>query len=1582
MVTEQPIGIKCLDVTTAAVYSASLKDQYEVTLYPNYEILLTNSQEVLWFKNNLLVRKLKYDNKEDKIISSHIVHFNNDNNKSQQTYQKSKKKALTVVLTNRAYIYFEDDETFIVSFPFSVRKSFLFENGLILERSQSTSQDSTPMISSFINTNNINNNSDPSSSTSGNSSSSNSKPNFLTLLGPLSELGMLVSSSISSFAPNEELVWFPQDSDCSLAVTYNSSNSIITIYHVRYLTRNKNKSSGGKRTSLRKRSISRKSSMPNGATISNDTEINEGTPKPSGNNNKDSNNSANNPIQARRSISHSEMLYDRMPSGNTGADITNLDINDTSFTASNSFMNIEALRKDAVLTKVEKVQFKYLRKSLKVFSLHFTDKQGIVIVNKETKNTEVLIFNSSNNSVSLPSYQSSFNFRCSDAVALDSTHDGYLIALKENGKSACLVNPFLGLTSHDLLLNFKENIEALGHCSENCISLKTFPNSQIRIVQLLLEPLDELNMKCLKSLKHIFGPYAYEFVWLKWCTGLSFDKDGSGWQSFIITLLSIIVPAGTDFSDLVNSPSQNFIINQLYFANLLNQSNNLKLSQKYEQSLNSLAPNAILALHLIREELKLNILRGPTVEKFDILLAQFASWSGWSSSWVNYYLDTKPSDILDKKCRFRTLQPFDSPPNLLRSLCSIFSNNITPYITFSQISEENDAIDEIITPRTYYILRIFEAIVSPQFTSADIVNLMVEYGIDSFDLESYPIGISLPLKEYLASCIEDATVNSSLEFVELLGRKDLAKIIQGEKATAHKIINHNHLNNKDVNQVIQSIKNDDPIGAWDGQSEAEKLHITKLIFSEDRRYYEITKILQSSKIQTVTLNAPPNMNEYSMVNLQKELSTLVSLRTMTIPLGRGALFLSSRMPILTEKFPIPKLNFDTLIMPSNITLSLDKNLISSEIIDWGYFHNGASAGMTILKNAKNIVGSWIVFNKPHNLNSQHGGFLLALGLNGHLKNLEEWHMYNYLGPKHTHTSVGLLLGLSASARATMDMKLTKVLSVHVVALLPQGATDLNVSLPVQTAGLVGIGLLYLETQHRRMSDILLSQISNKISYNDRLVVDEGYRLAAGIALGYTNLGKGNHLKGLNDTHITDQLLSMAVSLKDMQGDQEYDKSAPGAIIALGFIYLRTNNYNIAYKLMVPETEKLLDYIRPDLLLLRIVVKNMILWNDVQETKSWVKSQVPKCLTQKYSIADIKSLDSDQLPYFNCIGGACVSIALKFASSGDITASETILYFLDHFMRLTIMAANSFDEKITQSSLLIIQDAIVLSSAIIMAGTGDLNTFRRLRIVHNRTTKSLLYSNYAAVSMALGFLFMGSGEYTFDDSNFSIAALFTAIYPAPAGGTESEIYLQALRHFWVLAAKPRCLVFRDVETDKPVEVQIKITLNSGKSFETKAPCLIPKLQDIRSIETTSKEYYTVLLSFDELMENQKLYEHFKKNLTVFVYKRQDSQKSTNLLRSIVQSVSKEFDQKKRDNVDKAYDILFENCNTIKEHELNGDLSVKNSRLEIRNMVKDPRNSDDLWNIKLLFAFYEKVDDIETHYLSTEFVETLKTEFLLS
>lgn len=74
------------------------------------------------------------------------------------------------------------------------------------------------------------------------------------------------------------------------------------------------------------------------------------------------------------------------------------------------------------------------------------------------------------------------------------------------------------------------------------------------------------------------------------------------------------------------------------------------------------------------------------------------------------------------------------------------------------------------------------------------------------------------------------------------------------------------------------------------------------------------------------------------------------------------------------------------------------------------------------------------------------------------------------------TSIGLLLGVSAAKLGTMDMSVTRLLSIHVPALLPPTSTELDVPHNVQVAAVVGIGLVYQGTAHRHTAEVLLAEI--------------------------------------------------------------------------------------------------------------------------------------------------------------------------------------------------------------------------------------------------------------------------------------------------------------------------------------------------------------------------------------------------------------------------------------------------------------------------------------------------------------------------
>jgi hypothetical protein len=84
-------------------------------------------------------------------------------------------------------------------------------------------------------------------------------------------------------------------------------------------------------------------------------------------------------------------------------------------------------------------------------------------------------------------------------------------------------------------------------------------------------------------------------------------------------------------------------------------------------------------------------------------------------------------------------------------------------------------------------------------------------------------------------------------------------------------------------------------------------------------------------------------------------------------------------------------------------------------------------------------------------------------------------VYDYLSRDSralSMTSIALLLGMASCHVGTRDQAVTKMLTVHVPSLHPElSTTDLEVQPSVQIAAVMGLGLLYLGTTHRRMTEV-------------------------------------------------------------------------------------------------------------------------------------------------------------------------------------------------------------------------------------------------------------------------------------------------------------------------------------------------------------------------------------------------------------------------------------------------------------------------------------------------------------------------------
>ncbi|XP_033307118.1 anaphase-promoting complex subunit 1 isoform X2 [Bombus bifarius] len=438
---------------------------------------------------------------------------------------------------------------------------------------------------------------------------------------------------------------------------------------------------------------------------------------------------------------------------------------------------------------------------------------------------------------------------------------------------------------------------------------------------------------------------------------------------------------------------------------------------------------------------------------------------------------------------------------------------------------------------------------------------------------------------------------------------------------------------------------------------------------------------------------------------------------------------------------------------------------------------------------------------------------------------------------------------------------------------------LNSSKPnVQVAALMGVGLVYQGTAHRHISHALLSEIGRPPGPEMKNCIDrESYSLAAGLALGLVVLGCGGgpDLANIPDTlhyymvggHVRpftgaqkDKYKSPSYQIRE--GDSiNIDVTSPGATIALGLMYFDTGNKAVAEWMQAPDTQYLLDFVRPDFLLLRILAKSLILWNEIEPTKSWVSSHVPN-IVYKYRLQKPTSeigqnvdLETMNQAYCNIIAGACMALGLKFAGTANRNAFKTLYNYAQMF---TALSHKTIAELAGKSTIETCLNVTLLSAAVVMAGTGNLEIMRICRHIRTRVgpaSNVVTYGSHLATHMALGLLFLGGGKYTLSNSPSAVAALIISLFPKfPTHSNDNRYHLQALRHLYVLAAEPRVILPRDIDSGQYCYATVHLTFESekdgdGQDLILQAPCLLPQLCTIKKIELKDDRYWEIIFVKD-------------------------------------------------------------------------------------------------------------------------------------
>ncbi|KAK5657541.1 hypothetical protein OQA88_3114 [Cercophora sp. LCS_1] len=930
--------------------------------------------------------------------------------------------------------------------------------------------------------------------------------------------------------------------------------------------------------------------------------------------------------------------------------------------------------------------------------------------------------------------------------------------------------------------------------------------------------------------------------------------------------------------------------------------------QRDQASRNMAVWSMMMALHVLQEEQRLTILApeesSPSLTELRALLCQLAKWLAWPHFHAAYAVGMPAEPETEQELVVLTESTLTEPSGTYCVLSWIqqhltAAKDKAEFPTVEQVymaanqnapAESRQNLWEALTPRTFMFDKLFGLLGSIS-NHVEMVVAMHSCGFTPQVLETLPEAVLTPLQDVIFMCQSNPPSTWPKTLLSLVNRTDIDGLLQPARVIkAHSDAQApSHLAKWDFRMLCQHLDElHDHVEETDG---SERQAVVRSLFREDRRLNEGQNLLSATKPRVLRLEPKREWSESEYLERQKELVTVAATGTLAIPAGRGLLYYALRYPLLTQKYHIGGFNLTCIIKPPNNTVGVDKTLFTEEKINWAFFHQGVSGGLAISPHAKGIDTSWILYNKPgQDLSNRHAGFLLALGLNGHLKSVAKWVAFKYLTPKHTMTSIGLLLGLAASYIGTMDSLITRLLSVHVTRMLPRGAAELNLSKHTQTTGVMGIGLLYCNSQHRRMSEIMMSEIEHTDDYEEENPLrDEGYRLAAGFALGLINLAKGNDLKGMRDMRLTEKLLTIATCVKRVELVHVLDRSAAGAVMAIALIYMKSEDHIVARKIDVPDTVLQFDYVRPDVLMMRTMAKNIILWSKIEPTFDWINRGLPAEYRPQAMLTTVTKLSSRDLPFFCILAGLCWSIGLRFAGSANTQVRDVLVHYLDQFMRIIRHPPGNFDVELTRSNARMCLDVLSLACATVMAGTGDLVVLRRLRALHGRDDAITTYGSHLATHLAIGALFLGCGTITFGTSNLAIASLIIAFYPLfPRSVQDNRSHLQAFRHFWVLATDPRCFVTKDVATGQPVTVPIRIGLKptsaSGKAaimaqggtrvpgmaviIRRQTPCLLPPLEDITRVTTDASAmgFWNLTIDFEKAPH---LIEDFKKNQSVYL-----------------------------------------------------------------------------------------------------------------
>lgn len=845
----------------------------------------------------------------------------------------------------------------------------------------------------------------------------------------------------------------------------------------------------------------------------------------------------------------------------------------------------------------------------------------------------------------------------------------------------------------------------------------------------------------------------------------------------------------------------------------------------------------IVYLHMLCEDLSLTCTHADDIDYLSALISLFAA--EWNDAWRLLYGEIEPLDSASESSTefeiYASRIPclVETPPSVYSAFTHFFNPSVESVLPEFVASSG-------LYPTTVMVVELFGMLSLPGSTD-DVKAFLIKNRFPE-TVELFCSGVK--------ACI--------IEIMGILG------VTPYESAPVEQKLDHK-----------QYLSHTEPASA--GTQLTEKFDsIIKGLFPHDLRFNEAVRLLQTDCPQKCLFGIyhnPKSVPEHQLARLKKRWAESLSGRALATAFGRAALDMGLKTPLLWEQLEAPSIDFSGVCTETGIvvTPAYSDLKTAAEAKPWGIFAQGVTLGLSVCTNSLGIDSLWVITSAAlaSSSNDLYSGFVYGMGLSGHLANLEDWQFYESLVSSNSRGTVAALLGVSASKRGSRDSKLTKVLSVHIKALLPAEAHDTQLVPPeVERAALISMGLLYMGQGVLHLTEALICELnwapSDDSYMNDaRLEHHEAHKLAVGLALGLINCG-GSKSSGL------DQLLSFVTGLHD---NSVYSTGAVGgALVALLLNYVGSNNEIVAYQVQLPRTRAAAEYSTPNTFFSRAFTFHMIMWDSIGTGKQWVSQNVPIDLKINAERGSTTKIDS--LWYYYSLTGALVAMAMRHTATNNSEVIDTILSFIEHeiygnyLLCLKELSSNDvtdenedphsspevdYDTLQAAKHFARLLSSLVLALGAVAAGSGNLSVFKLTRKLWqvgpqfvasvspniSASVENEVGLDMTCISQAIGWLFMCGGQRSLKCDPLSVGFLSAfSFLDLFGGGAICEEEWQHLRFFWSLCTESRCLYARN---DPSLDAQIEVELRSGEVLEQRMPSLLPPLQLIKSVRIIDGRY---------------------------------------------------------------------------------------------------------------------------------------------